>query len=463
MTTTYDFDLFVIGGGSGGVRAARISALAGARVGLAEEYRMGGTCVIRGCVPKKFMVYASQYGKAFKSAKGYGWSANHIQFHWPSFADAMNAEVDRLSGIYMRNLVNAGATVFEERAVLEGPHTIRLTSCGETVTAERILVATGGQPWRPDAEELPGVEHTITSNDVFHLPALPKHIVIAGGGYIAVEFAHIFAGLGVETCLVYRGETVLRGFDMDVRTAVHEGLKDAGVRVITHTIFESIEKTDNIDAPLRIALSNGTALDADVVCMAVGRRPNTPGLGCEDAGVALAPNGAIKVDEWSKTNVDGVWAVGDVTDRLQLTPVAIREGHAFADTEFNDKPRHFDHELVATAVFSQPEVGTVGLSEAEARSKYKGVDIYKSQFRPMKNMLSGDTTRMLMKLVVKADDQRVLGAHIVGPDAAEMIQMLGVAIKMGATKADLDATCAVHPTAAEEIVTMNTKWVPEAG
>ncbi len=463
MAETHDFDLFVIGGGSGGVRAARIAALSGAKVGLAEEYRMGGTCVIRGCVPKKFMVYASQYGKGFKSAEGYGWQAEAVRFDWPTFADAMHAEVDRLSGIYMRNLINAGATVFEERAEIEGPHALRLTSSGERVTAQRILVATGGTPWRPGPEELPGVEHTITSNEVFNLETLPKHIVIGGGGYIAVEFAHVFAGLGVDTCLVYRGETVLRGFDMDVRTAVHEGLKEAGVRVITHAVFQSIEKREGAELPLHLTLDNGMKLDADVICMAVGRRPNTAGLGCETAGVALRPNGAIEVDDWSRSSVDSIWAVGDVTDRMALTPVAIREGHAFADTEFNDNPRRFDHDTVATAVFSQPEVGTVGLSEADARARFGKVDIYKSHFRPMKNMLSGDTSRMLMKLVVRAEDQRVLGAHIVGPDAAEMIQMLGIAIRMGATKHDLDATCAVHPTAAEELVTMRTKWEPEAG
>jgi len=457
----HEFDLFVIGGGSGGVRAARIAALSGAKVGLAEEYRMGGTCVIRGCVPKKFMVYASQFGKAFANAEGYGWQAENVRFDWETFANAMNAEVDRLSGIYMRNLVNAGATVFEERAEIEGPGTLRLKTSGESVTAKRILIATGGTPWRPDPGELPGVEHTITSNEVFHLERLPRHIVIAGGGYIAVEFAHVFAGLGVETCLVYRGDTVLRGFDMDVRTAVHEGLKEAGVRVITHTVFESIEKTEDPERPLHPALTNGMKLDADVICMAVGRRPNTKGLGCETVGLELAANGAIPVDDWSKTPVEGIWAVGDVTDRLALTPVAIREGHAFADTEFNDNPRRFDHDTVATAVFSQPEVGTVGLSEAEARAAHGRIDIYKSRFRPMKNMLSGDTSRMLMKLVVRAEDQRVLGAHIVGPDAAEMIQMLGIAIRMGATKHDLDATCAVHPTAAEELVTMRTKWEPD--
>ena len=312
----------------------------------------------------------------------------------------------------------------------------------------------------PSSDELPGVEHTITSNEIFHLEELPKHLVIAGGGYIAVEFAHVFAGLGVKTCLVYRGDTVLRGFDEDGRTAVHEGLKDAGVRVITQTVFEKIEKTDG-DLPLHIQLTNGHHLDADVIMLAIGRRPNTDSLGCEAAGVALDDKGAVIVDEWSKTNVPSVWAVGDVTDRVALTPVAIREGHAFAETEFYDKPWHFDHSDIATAVFTQPEVGTVGMTEAEARKQFGNVDIYKTRFRPMKNMLNGDASRILMKLVVKQDDERVVGVHIVGDDAAEIIQAIGIAIKMGVTKPDFDRTCALHPSAAEELVTMRQKWVPE--
>ena len=458
----YDFDLFVIGGGSGGVRAARIAAIAGARVAVAEEYRMGGTCVIRGCVPKKYMVYASQYGKDIRKAAGYGWTVNGISYDHGTFAAAMHAEVDRLSGIYFRNLKNAGVEIIEERAEFVDAHTLRLKTSGRTVTAGKILIAVGGAPWRPSPEELPGVEHTITSNEVFHLEDLPKHIVIAGGGYIAVEFAHIFAGLGVKTCLVYRGEEVLRGFDADVRTAVHEGLKEAGVRVVTGAVFERIEKREGEDLPLRISLTGGGHIDADVVMMAVGRHPNTDGLGCEAAGVKLDDKGAVTVDEWSKTSADNIWAVGDVTDRVALTPVAIREGHAFADTEFGGKPWHFDHSDIATAVFSQPEVGTVGMTEAEARKAYgAAIDIYKTNFRPMKNALNGDASRMLMKLVVRQSDEKVLGVHMVGDDAAEIIQAIGIAIRMGVTKPDFDRTCAVHPSVAEELVTMRTKWVPE--
>ncbi|NBC20893.1 MAG: glutathione-disulfide reductase [Alphaproteobacteria bacterium] len=462
MAHDFDFDLLVIGAGSGGVRAARLAALAGARVAIFEEYRTGGTCVIRGCVPKKFMVYASDYGKQIKQAAGYGWHAENVSFDWSHFSSAMHAEVDRLSGIYMRNLNNAGVEVIEERAEFVDSHTLRLTPSGREVTGEKILVATGSAPWRPSPGELPGVEHTITSNELFNLEELPRHLVIAGGGYIACEFAHVFAGLGVDTCLVYRGETVLNGFDWDVRTAVHEGLKEAGVRVITHTVFEAIEETADPEYPLHLTLRDGTKLDADVVMMAVGRRANTSGLGCEKAGIALNDAGGIIVDEWSKTSAHNIWAVGDVTDRMQLTPVAIREGHGFADTEFGDTPWHFEHEDVASGVFVQPEVGTVGLTEAEAREQYGQVDIYKTQFRPMKNMLSGDATRTLMKMVVRAEDERVLGVHIVGPEAAEMIQAVGIAVKLGATKPDFDRTCAVHPTVAEELVTMRTKWVPEA-
>lgn len=459
--TAYDYDLFVIGGGSGGVRAARISAGYGARVALAEEYRMGGTCVIRGCVPKKFMVYASDYGRKLKEAAAYGWDVKADGFDFPAFMANLHAEVDRLSGIYMSGQVNAGVDVFEERAEFVDAHTIKLVPSGKTVTADKILIAVGGTPWRPTPEELPGVEHTITSDGVFQLKSLPKHMVIAGGGYIACEFAHVFAGLGVETCLVYRGETVLRGFDMDVRTAVHEGLKEAGVRVITNTVFESIEKTEETDAPLHLKLTNGIALDADVIMMAVGRRPLIEGLGLESAGVKVGDRHEIIVDQYSKTNVDNIFAVGDVTRRAELTPVAIREGHAFADTEFGGNPRHFDHDMIPTAVFTQPEVGTVGLSEGEARRKFGQVDIYKARFRPMKNMLNGKMERVFMKLVVRQEDQVVVGAHIVSPDAGEMIQMLGIAVKMGATKQQFDETCAVHPTIGEEIVTMRTKWVPE--
>ena len=456
----YDFDLFVIGGGSGGVRAARIAAGHGAKVGLAEEYRMGGTCVIRGCVPKKFMVYASDYGRKIEEARKYGWDISVGDFDFATFMANMHAEVDRLSGLYMSGQVNAGVEVFEERAEFVDAHTLKLKTSGKTITADKILVAVGGSPWRPDSDELPGVEHTITSDGVFQLTELPKHIVIAGGGYIACEFAHVFAGLGVDTCLVYRGDTVLRGFDMDVRTEVHEGLKEAGVRVITNTVFESIEKTDG-ETPLHVKMTNGMELDADVIMMAVGRLPHINGLGLENAGVKVGERSEIVVDEFSKTSADNIWAVGDVTRRAELTPVAIREGHAFADTEFGGNPRSFDHDTIATAVFTQPEVGTVGLAEHEARKKFGKVDIYKTKFRPMKNMLNGKSERVFIKLIVRQSDDVVVGAHIVSPDAGEMIQMLGIAVKMGATKAQFDATCAVHPTIAEEIVTMRTKW--EAG
>jgi glutathione reductase (NADPH) len=373
----------------------------------------------------------------------------------------MHAEVDRLSGIYFRNLNNSGVEIFEDRAEFVDKNTLRLKNSDKTVTAKKILVAVGGRPWRPSPEELPGVEHTITSDEIFELEALPKHLIIAGGGYIAVEFAHVFAGLGVPTCLVYRGEEVLRGFDEDVRTEVHEGLKEAGVQVITGAVFDKIEKREGADMPLHLTLSNGHSLDCDVIMMGVGRRPNTEGLGCENAGITVNEKGAIPVDEWSKTNVDTIWAVGDVTDRVALTPVAIREGHAFAETEFYDKPWHFDHSDIPTAVFTQPEVGTVGMTEAEARKAFGEIDIYKSKFKPMKNALNGDQTRTLMKLVVRASDEKVLGVHIVGDDAAEMIQIAGIAVKMGATKPDFDRTCALHPSSAEELVTMRQKWVPD--
>ena len=459
--TKYDYDLFVIGGGSGGVRAARIAAQTGAKVGLAEEYRMGGTCVIRGCVPKKFMVYAADFGKQIKHAAGYGWSVGEVSYDHARFSAAMHAEVDRLSGLYMSGQKNAGVDVFQERAEFIDAHTLKLKDSGKTVTAAKILIAVGGAPWRPSEDELPGVEHTITSDEVFHLEELPKHMVIAGGGYIAVEFAHVFAGLGVEVSLVYRGDTVLRGFDEDVRTAVHANLKEAGIRVVTHTVFERIEPVSDGACKYRISLANGHHLDADVILMAVGRRPHTSGLGLENAGVAIDEKGAVKVDKWSKTNVDNIWAVGDVTDRVALTPVAIREGHAFADTEFGNNAWHFDHENIPTAVFTRPEVGTIGLTEAQARKAHGEIDIYKASFKPMKNALSGSPSRVLMKLVVRASDERVLGVHIVGDDAAEMMQTVGIAVKMGATKPDFDRTCALHPSVAEELVTMRTKWVPD--
>jgi glutathione reductase (NADPH) len=454
----FDFDLFVIGGGSGGVRAARVAAQSGARVALAEEYRMGGTCVIRGCVPKKFMVYASDYAKKIRQAEGFGYTVGTVSYDHAAFLRAMHAEVDRLSALYMKGQTGAGVTVFEERAAFTGPHTLRLSGTDKEISAAKILIATGGRAWRPSPAELPGVEYTITSDDVFFIDHLPKHMVVAGGGYIAVEFAHIFAGLGVAVTLVYRGERVLNGFDDDVRDDVMQNLKLAGISVVTGTVFDKIEKTTGRTLPYTIYLRNGDALESDCILMAVGRRPNTAGLGCDLAGVTLAETGAVSVDKWSRTSAGHIWAVGDVTDRAALTPVAIREGHAFADTEFHNRPTFFDHSDIATAVFTQPEVGTVGLSEADARAAHGDIDIYKTRFRPMKSVLNGNPVRTLMKIVVRASDQRVLGVHIVGDDAAEIIQAVGIAVKMGATKDDFDRTCALHPSAAEELVTMRTKW-----
>lgn len=454
MTETA-YDLFVIGAGSGGVRAARMSAGFGARVAIAEEFRVGGTCVIRGCVPKKLFVYASEFGHEMRDiAPGYGWTFENARFDWTVLRDNVAAEVDRLSGIYTRNLNNSGVEVIHQKAVLAGDGLVRLGD-GQLVKAKNILIATGGRPWLPD--DVPGVEHTITSDDIFSLPELPGSILIAGGGYIAVEFAFLLQGLGVDVTLLYRGETVLRGFDDDVRIAVHNELKRKGVRVITGTVFERIEKTE---AGLVSTLTRGASVTTDQVMLAVGRRPYTDGLGCEAAGVALGDGGKITVDDWSATSAPGIYAVGDVTDRMALTPVAIREGAAVATSLFGPEKIAFDHDTIATAVFSQPPVGTVGLSEADARKRYGAVDVYKTQFRPMRYVMPNDETRMLMKMIVRADDQVVVGVHIVGPDAAEMIQMLGIAVKARLTKAQFDATCAVHPTAGEELVTMKEKWVP---
>lgn len=449
----FDYDLFVIGGGSGGVRAARIAAQHGARVAIAEEYRFGGTCVIRGCVPKKLLVYASQYAEHFEDAVGFGWSTKKVEFDWPTLIAAKDKEIDRLEGIYAKNLEAAGVELFHCRAELRDRHSVRLVGQDKHVTAKYILIATGGQPNLD--HDLEGIEHVITSNEALHLEQLPERIVVAGGGYIAVEFACIFNGLGVDTTLLYRGPKILRGFDEDVRDHLTAEMKKKGVEIICDAVFSKIEKNGNI---LQGHLTNGDVLEADQIMFAIGRNAYTGGLGLENAGVELRDNGSIKVDAYSKSSVDNIYAVGDVTDRVALTPVAIREGHAFADTVFGGKDIKVDHDLIATAVFSQPEIGTVGLTEAQARDKYKEVDIYKSVFRPMRHTLSGRDEKMLMKLIVAASTDRVVGCHIMGPDAGEMAQLLGISMKMGATKADFDATMAVHPTAAEELVTMRTKW-----
>ena len=450
----FDYDLFVIGAGSGGVRAARLAATYGARVAVAEEYRIGGTCVVRGCIPKKLLVYASEFAHAFDEAKGFGWTLDAPRFDWPTLIANKDAEIGRLSGIYVRNLKNAGAQIIESRATLEGPHEIRLASDGRLVTAEKILVATGGAPWTD--QSIPGHELAITSNEAFHLPALPRRVVIAGGGYIAIEFACIFRGLGAEVTLVYRGEDVLRNFDRDISVAAHREMQRMGVRVLTNTVFTRIEQ---IGDARRVHLSAGAAIDCDAVMWAVGRKPATRGLGLETAGVAMRDDGAVIVDAQSRTSAPHIFAVGDVTDRVNLTPVAIREGAAFAESEFNNNPTTLDYDFIPKAVFSQPPIGSVGYAEHEARRAFGAIDIYKTDFRPMKNTLSGSEARTMMKIVVAAATQKVVGVHILGEGAPEMIQCLAIAVKAGLTKQDFDNTVALHPTAAEELVLMKTPFV----
>ncbi|MEM8662910.1 MAG: glutathione-disulfide reductase [Pseudomonadota bacterium] len=447
----FDYDLFVIGAGSGGVRAARIAAQHGAKVAVAEEHRVGGTCVIRGCVPKKLMVYASQFSEHFEDAAGYGWTRPEASFDWTTLIANKDREIDRLNAIYIRNLTNAGAELFLSRATVEGPHQVRIAMEERTVTARIILIATGGRPWLD--MDLPGIEHVITSNEVFYLREQPKRIAIAGGGYIAVEFAGIFAGLGTETTLIYRGEEILRGFDNEVRKTVREAMEARGIKVILNDIFTGIERRDD---GLHARLKSGGTLEADEILFATGRWPATEDLGLEKAGVAMNHKGAVLVDHESRSSVPSIYAVGDVTDRVNLTPVAIREGHAFADTVFGDGYAHVDHTCIPTAVFSQPEIGTVGLTEEEAMEAYDRVDVYSASFRPMLATLSGRDERMLMKLLVDVDTDKVLGVHVVGHGAGELAQVLGIAVKMGATKANFDATMAVHPTASEELVTMRT-------
>ena len=448
----YDVDLFVIGGGSGGVRAARIAAGYGARVMVAEEYRVGGTCVIRGCVPKKLLVYASHFRHDLEDAAGYGWTIPQSSFDWPTLIANKDKEIARWETAYTANLDKAGVTTVKARAEFEDAHTLRLSD-GRTVTAKTVLIAVGGAP--SHGPGIPGIEHVISSNEVFHLPTLPRRIVIQGGGYIALEFASIFAGLGSDVTVIYRGDNILRGFDGDVRAHLRSEMEKAGIEIVTGQTVTRVEKAND---EFVVHLSEGRCLDADQVLFAIGRSPNVAGLGLEKTSVALDPvSGGIKVDGFSQSSVPHIYAVGDVTHRLNLTPVAIREGHAFADSVFGGKATRVDHSDIATAVFTQPEVGTVGLTEEQARTKFATVDIYKTDFRPMKATLAGRDTRMLMKLVVDGDSDRVLGCHIVGDGAAEIIQAVGIAVKMKATKADFDATMALHPTAAEELVTMRTR------
>lgn len=444
---TFDYDLFVIGGGSGGVRAARIAAAEGkARVGLAEEFRMGGTCVIRGCVPKKLMVYASVYPGLVADARAYGWDASCGAFDWPRFQHQLNTELSRLEAAYRGTLRGAEVTVHDARATVTDAHTVAL-STGIHVTARHILIATGGTPFKP---AIPGADLGITSNEIFNLPALPARLLIIGGGYIASEFACILNGLGCKVTQVYRGAQILRGFDEECRTHITTEMQHSGVDIRCNLDVTELEQGEGC---ITAHLSDGTRLQADQVLFATGRTPNTAGLGLEALGVTLAANGAVQVDDYSQTAVPSIFAVGDVTDRITLTPVAIREGHAFADTLFNARATKPDHALVASAVFTQPEFGTIGLTEEQA-SAQEDVDIYTARFRPMQTLFAGHETRALFKLVVSVATGKVLGCHIVAPGAGEMIQLAAIAIKMGATKADFDRTVAVHPTMSEELVTM---------
>jgi glutathione reductase (NADPH) len=447
----YDVDLFIIGGGSGGVRAARVAAQHGARVMLAEEYRVGGTCVIRGCIPKKLLVYASRFRAEFEDAVGFGWTLPHSTFDWPTLIANKDKEIARLEAAYTATLEKAGVTIVKSRAVLADAHTVQLAD-GKRVRAAYVLIATGGAP--SYGEPIPGVEHAISSNEAFHLRRLPARVVIQGGGYIAVEFAGIFAGLGAHVTLVYRGENILRGFDDDVRQHLRMDMEKHGIRVLTGCKVAAIEETG---ARFCAHLSSGNQLTADCVMFATGRRPNVAKIGLAEAGVAIADNGGLAVDEFSRTSVAHIYGIGDVTNRVNLTPVAIREGAAFADTVFGGKPTAVDHTKVPTAVFSDPEVGAVGLTEAQARARLSRTDVYKAMFKPLKATLSGRDTTVLVKLVVDGVTDRVVGCHIVGEGAAEMIQIATIAVTMGATKADFDATMALHPTTAEELVTMRQK------
>jgi glutathione reductase (NADPH) len=440
----YDYDLFVIGGGSGGVRAARIAAGHGARVAIAEEYRYGGTCVIRGCVPKKLFVYASQFHDAFADAGGYGWDVGYARFSWPRLLAGKDAEIARLEGIYRKVLLEKGVTVMDGRAVLTDAHTVVMG--GKRFSADKVLIATGGRPVLP---EIPGAEFCFTSNEAFHLPQLPKRLVILGGGFIACEFAGIFHGLGVAVTLAYRGDQVLRGFDDDVRGHLGQAMQSRGLDLRLNATPVAIEQ---VGGGYVVRLQSGETLQADAVMAGTGRAPNTIDLGLDAAGVEIDSHGAVRVDQWSQSNIANIYAVGDVTNRINLTPVAIHEGHAFADTVFGQNPRPVNHDLVAHAVFSQPGVATVGLSEAEARKRGGAVEIYRSAFRPLKATLSGRGEKDLVKLVVDAKSQKVLGCHMVGDEAAEIIQGLAVALQAGATKAQFDATLGIHPTVAEEFV-----------
>lgn len=443
----FDYDLFVIGAGSGGVRAARVSAGYGARVAIAEESRYGGTCVIRGCVPKKLMVYASQFADHVADARGYGWTIPEARFDWATLKSARDAEINRLEGVYGRLLDGSGVTRFDQHARLTGPNSVALRD-GTEISAKTILIATGGRPALPPFE---GAEHMIVSDDIFDLEEQPDSIICVGGGYISLEFACIFNGLGTKTTVSNRSP-ILRGFDADVQAHLAHEIQQRGITLRTGVNIAKIEARDGLK---HVTYEDGSTASAHTLLAATGRVPHTKGLGLETAGIETARNGAIPVDAYSRTSCPSIYAVGDVTDRVQLTPVAIREGMAFAETVFKDTPTSPDHDLIATAVFTQPEIGTIGLTEAEARASHE-VAIYRSSFRPMLNTLAGRDEKTLMKLIVDTASDRVLGVHIVGHHAGEMIQCAAIAVKMGATKADFDRTMAVHPTSAEELVTMRT-------
>jgi glutathione reductase (NADPH) len=450
--TAYDFDLFTLGAGSGGVAGSRRAGSYGARVGIAESVRVGGTCVLRGCVPKKLLVYASHFADDFADAAGYGWTVPAPSFDWPTLIERKNRELDRLNGIYLKLLADAGVRLYEGRARLLDAHTVEI---GETrVTAKRIMIATGGRPLLP---QIPGIAHAITSDEALDLPALPRRITIVGSGYIAVEFAGIFSALGVEVTISLRGDAVLRGFDEDVREALTAELRTHGIKIKPRTEVRHIEKTS---AGFVLTDQHGAGTVTDTVMYAIGRVPNSQGLGLEQLGIPLGVNGEIAVDEWSQTAVPGIYAVGDVTDRLNLTPVAIAEARALAETHYNGNPTRFDPSGVPSAVFSQPTVATVGLTEAQARQSLGAVDIYRTRFRPMKHTLSGREERVMMKLVVERATDKVVGCHMVGADAPEIIQGLAIAVKCGATKRQFDQTIGIHPTTAEEFVTLRDK-VPE--
>ena len=450
--SSYDFDLYVIGGGSGGVRAARMAAGTGARVAIVEAYRYGGTCVIRGCVPKKLLVYASHFHEDFEDAAGFGWTVDGARHDWPALIAAKDKEIDRLEQVYQDLLNNAGVTIHEGHARFCDPHTVEVE--GQRYTAETILIATGGAPVFPPGH---GWDHAISSNEVFHLEALPPRLLVYGGGYIAVEFAGVFNGLGSAVTQVYRGPQILRGFDDDVRNMLAGELVKKGIEL---RVESTIERIDKGPSGLQVKLSDGSDLEVDAVLAATGRRPNVANLGLDAAEVALTDKGAVQVDDYSRTNQPHIYALGDVTDRIALTPVAIEEAMAFVDTVYRGQPRAMDYANVPSAVFSQPPVSTVGLTEVAARQKHGAVDVYRSTFRPLKHTLSGSDEKTMMKMIVERATQKVVDIHMVGLDAAEIVQGMAVAIKAGATKADFDATVGIHPTAAEEFVTMREP-VPE--